>query len=187
MPMNLSLAVTIPEEVKRKLAESIAKMMPLAAETLWVERDQLQLPIATIGEISPAFVPHITAAVTQICAHTPAFPIRIYGYGFFGTKRFPHKVWAAPTPPEALTAIYAKVWKALTTFGFEKPDEEIAPHILLGICKAGIKNQSLLEAMDADEECEFGTWEVKKLTLYDCKTSKRAKVYRKVNQIPLLG
>ncbi len=185
--MNISLAVTIPEEVKLNLAAAMERLMPLAQETLWVERDQLQFPIATIGEISPAFVPHITAAVSQICAHTPSFPTRIYGYGFFGTKRFPHQIWAAPTPPEVLTAIYAEIWTSLIKFGFEKPVEANCPHILLGICKAGIKNQTLIEAMDADETCEFGAWEVKKLTLYDCKTSKRGKIYRKVNQIPLLG
>jgi 2'-5' RNA ligase len=185
--MNISIAVTIPEEVKRNLAAAIERLQPVAHETLWTERDQLQLPIVTIGEIAPAFLPHVTAAATAICAHTPAFPISVTGYGFFGSKRFPHRVWAAIDPPTVLDAMYEEIWNAMRGFGFEKPGELVQPHIVLGICKTGIKNQILVEAMDADEECEFGAWDVRKVTLYDCKTGKNGKVYRKVNQIPLIG
>ena len=185
--MNISLAVTIPEEVKRNLAAAIERLAPVAEETLWVERDQLQLPIVTVGEIAPAFVPHITGAVNKICAHIPPFPIHISDFGFFGTKRFPHKVWAGVDARKVLNSMYTEIWDSLKGFGFEKPDEELHPHIMLGICKAGIRNQRLVETMDADEKYEFGAWNVKKVTLYDCRSSKRGKVHRKVNQIFLAG
>jgi 2'-5' RNA ligase len=152
--MNISLAVTIPDEVKYSLA---------------------------------AFVPHITSAVSTVCANTAAFPIHASNFGFYGTKRFPHNVWAAIDVTEVLTELYEAIWNAMKTFGFKKPDEEFHPHIVLGICKTGIKNQPLTDAMHADEKYDFGAWDVKKVTLYDCKTSKRGKVHRKVNQIPLLG
>jgi 2'-5' RNA ligase len=184
--MNLSLAVTIPEDVKRKLAAAIERLAPEAEDTLWTERDQLQLPIVTVGEIAPAFVPHITAALSKICAHTPVFPLHLYGYGFFGTKRFPHNAWAAVDSSEVLTNMHTEIWDALKKFGFEKPDEDYLPHVMLGICKAGIRNKRLVDAMDEDHDCEFGLWDVKKITLYDCKTSNRGKVHRKVNQILLM-
>ncbi|MFA7173628.1 MAG: RNA 2',3'-cyclic phosphodiesterase [Kiritimatiellia bacterium] len=185
--MHISLAVTIPEEVKLNLAAGIKRLEPVTRETLWVERDQLQLPIVEIGEIAPAFYPHIAAATAKICGQFAAFTLRMYGYGFLGTKRFPHQLWAAVTPAKPLIAIHDELWKALTNFGFEKPLVKMTPHVLLGICKTGIRNLSVVEAMDADEDCEFGTWDVQRVALYDCKTSKRGKVYRRVNQFPLGG
>ena len=187
MGMNISLAVTIPEDVKRNLAAAIERLSPVAEDTLWIERDQLQLPIVTVGEIAPAFVPHITGAVSKTCAHIPPFPIRISDFGFFGTKRFPHNIWAAVDAPDLLNSMYTEIWESLKNFGFEKSVEELHLNILLGICKTGVRNQRLIEAMDVDEEHEFGAWDVKKVTLYDCKSSKRGKVHRKVNQIFLAG
>ncbi|MDD2599068.1 MAG: RNA 2',3'-cyclic phosphodiesterase [Kiritimatiellae bacterium] len=185
--MNISLAVTIPEEVKYNLAAGIQRLKPVTLETLWVERDQLQLPIVTIGEIAPAFYPHIAEVTNEICEQFAAFTLSIFGYGFLGTKRFPHQLWAAVTPAEPLVAMHNELWKAVAKFGFKKPESPLTPHVLLGICKTGIRNLSAVEAMDADENCEFGTWDVKRVTLYDCKTSKRGKVYRRVNQFPLGG
>ena len=185
--MNISIAVTIPEEVKRKLAMAIERLEPVAEETLWEERDQLQLPIIAVGELAPAFVPHITAALEKICVRTAPFPIHVSGFGFHGTKRFPHNVWAAVDPVPALDQIYEEIWEVLTKFGFDKPAEDLIPHIVLGICKVGIRNRELVEAMDVDPDYEFGCWDVKKVTLYDCRTSRRGKVHRKVNQILLRG
>lgn len=185
--MNITVAVTIPEEVKLNLAAAIKRLAPLTAETLWVERDQLQLPIVEIGEIAPAFLPHVTATTAKLCEQVAAFSLRVYGYGFLGTKRFPHQLWAGVTPAEPLVAIHDELWRALTQFGFEKPTKEMTPHILLGICKTGIKNLNAIEAMDEDENCEFGGWDVKRVALYDCKTSKRGKSYRRLNQFSLDG
>ena len=185
--MNISLAITIPDEVKHTLADAIERFQPHAEGTRWVERDQLQLPIVTIGEVSPAFVPHITDAVTKVCSSSPALAVHVYGFGFYGTKRFPHNVWAAVDPLEEMDTIYESIWDAITKFGFRKPDEEYRPHILLGSCHGGVKNRALIDAIDADEEIEIGTWMASKLTLYDCKSSKRGKVHKKLNQLLLRG
>lgn len=185
--MNISLAITIPDEVKHTLADAIERFQPYAEGTRWVERDQLQLPVVTIGEISPAFVPHITDAVTQVCRQSPAFPVHVYGFGFYGTKRFPHNVWAAVEPSEEMNDLFEAIWDSITRFGFKKPDDDYRPHILLGSCKGGVKNRALIDAIDADEELEIGSWEVRKLTMYDCKSSKRGKVHKKLNQLPFGG
>jgi len=182
--MNISLSITIPDSVKHALADAIDRFTDLAEGTRWVERDQLQLPIVTIGEVSPAFVPHITEAVTDICSQSPSFPIHVYGFGFFGTKRFPHNVWAAVDFIQEMDDLYEEIWGAVQKFGFEKPVEDYRPHILLGSCLGGVKNRKLIDALDADDNIEFGSWIAKKMTIYDCKTSKRGKVYRKVNQLP---
>ena len=185
--MNISLAITIPDEVKHNLADAIERFQPHAEGTRWVERDQLQLPVVTIGEISPAFVPHITDAVSKICSAAPVFPVHVYGFGFYGTKRFPHNVWAAVDPSEEMDDLFETIWSSITKFGFKKPDEDYRPHILLGSCKGGVKNRALIDAIDADEEMEIGSWEARKITMYDCKSSKRGKIHKKVNQLLLKG
>lgn len=183
--MYISLAITIPDEVKRTLAAAIERFQPHAEGTRWEERDQLQLPIVTIGKISRAFLPHITEAVTEICNDYSAFPVHAYGFGFFGTKRFPHNVWAAVDPSEIMNDLYEALWAPIAKFGFKKPVEAYRPHIRLGSCKGGVKNRALIDAMDADEEMEMGSWEARALTIYDCKMGKRGKVHKKLVQVAL--
>lgn len=182
--MNISLAVTIPDEVKRTIAAAIARHEPVAERGRWVERDQLQFAIVTVGEVAPAFVPHITEAVAELCSGTQPFPVHACGFGFYGTKRFPHNVWAAVDPEPAMSALYESLWKVVSPFGFSKPREDFRPHIILGTFPGGVKNRRLIDALDADEEIEFGVWRATRLTIYDCRSDKRGKSYRKITQLP---
>ena len=185
--MNISLAITIPDDVKRTLASAIERHESQAVKARWVERDQLQFPIVTVGEVSPAFVPHITEAITGICAETPAFPVHACGFGFFGTKRFPKSVWAAVDPEPRMFDLYENIWDEIRKFGFTKPVEDYRPHILLGTFPGGTKNRALIDALDEDQEIEFGCWNANRLTFYDCKSGKRGIIHRKVNQLPFGG
>ncbi|MFO7937753.1 MAG: RNA 2',3'-cyclic phosphodiesterase [Kiritimatiellia bacterium] len=185
--MNISLAISIPDEIKHTLADAIERHSPAAKDVRWTERDRLQFPLVDIGEISPAFLPHITDTTEKICARSPAFPVHVYGFGFYGTKRFPHNIWAAVDPRDEMDNLYEAIWDSIEKFGFKKPVEDYRPHILLGSCLGGVKNRKLIDALDADEDADFGSWTAGKLTVYDCKSSKRGKVYRKIKQLPLLG
>ncbi len=183
--MNISLAITIPDETKRRLASAIERHADAAVKARWAERDQLQFPIVTVGETATAFLPHLSEAFTGLCAEAKPFPVHVYGFGFFGSKRFPHSVWAAVDPVEEMFEIYDRAWRRIEQFGFTKPTQEFRPHIILGTFRGGVKNRNLIDELDADTDIEFGTWQITRLAIYDCREKKRGRSYRKLDQFPL--
>ena len=183
--MNVSLAITIPDEIKHTLSAASARHADAAVSARWVERDHLQFPIVNIGAVAPSFVPHITEAITGICRSAASFPVHVYGFGFYGSKRFPHSVWAAVEPEDAMFDLYEKLWGAVSQFGFTKPKEEFRPHIILATFPGSAKNRPLLDALDADEDIEFGVWHATRLAIYDCRVGRNGRSYRKLDQLPL--
>jgi 2'-5' RNA ligase len=45
----------------------------------------------------------------------------------------------------------------------------------------------VIEAMDEDEEVNFGTWEIARVTLFESRLTPRGPVYRTLGHSPLSG
>jgi 2'-5' RNA ligase len=133
--MRAFLAITLPDEVKAKLCEAVKRLTPIAEGVTWCKRDQLHLTLAFLGEVSPAILPHVTAASERICAARPVFPCRAYGLGFFGNKRNPKVLWAGVDPSPDLDALHESLWQELKKFGFKNDEQAFRPHITLGRCR----------------------------------------------------
>jgi 2'-5' RNA ligase len=183
--MRAFLAIALPDEVKARLTEAIKRLTPLAEGVTWCKRDQLHLTLAFLGEVSPAILPHVTAASERVCAALPAFDCRAYGLGFFGNKRNPKVLWAGVDPSPELEALHEGLWKELKKFGFEDKEGEFRPHITLGRCREAARNHPVIEAMADDEDVAFGEWDVKRVTLYESRLTPQGAVYRNLGHIPL--
>jgi 2'-5' RNA ligase len=176
--MRVFLAISIPDDVKARLAAASQRLAPVAVDVTWRKRDQFHLTLAFLGEVSPAILPHLTAAAERVCAARPAFVCRAYGFGFFGTKRNPRTLWAGVAPTPALDSLYDGLWGELMKFGYENNEIEFRPHITLGRSRESTRNHPVVQAMAADEECAFGEWEVTRITLYESRLTPRGPVYR---------
>lgn len=183
--MRVFLAITVPDDIKTRLAAAVARLTPAAVDVKWCAHEQFHLTLAFLGEIAPAILPHVNEAVTRVCTGTPAFTSRVYGLGFFGTRRNPKTLWAGVDPSPDLEALQTNLWRQLKKYGF--PDKEAAfrPHITLGRCRETARNVSLTAAMDAEENIDFGTWCVKRVTLYESRLTPRGPAYRTLRHTPL--
>ena len=175
--MRAFLAIALPDDIKAKLTEAIQRFTPVASEVTWCTRDQFHLTLAFLGQVSPAILPHVTAAVDRVCASTPSFTCRAYGFGFFGTKRNPSSLWAGIDPAPGLMSLQERLWTELKKFGFENSGRDFRPHVTLGRCRESARNHPVIEAMDADENADFGKWPVKRVTLYESRLTPRGPVY----------
>ena len=185
--MRIFLAITPPEEVKARFAEAVQRLTPFGTDIVWCKRDQFHLTLAYLGEVSPAILPHATAAAERVCSTLPAFDCRAYGFGFFGNKRNPKTFWASIEPTPELDALHEGLWRAFSRFGFKDAEEEFRPHITLGRGREASRNAALLEAMDADEAIDFGAWSVSRITFYESKPAPHGPVHRILAQIGLAG
>jgi 2'-5' RNA ligase len=185
--MRVFLAIALPDDVKAKLTSAVQRFAPVAIDVKWYTKDQFHLTLAYLGEVSPAILPHVTAAADRVCATLPAFPCRAFGLGFFGTKRNPQTLWAGIDPQPTLEALQESLWKELKKFGFENGEPDFSPHITLGRCRESARNHPVVEAMDADEEVSFGEWEVARVTLFESRLTPRGALYRALSHSALAG
>jgi len=185
--MRAFLAIALPDGIKAKLTAAIQRFAPVAAEVKWCTKDQFHLTLAFLGEVSPAILPHVTAATERVCASTPAFTCRAYGLGFFGTKRNPSSLWAGIAPAPELMLLQERLWMELKKFGFENSERDFRPHVTFGRCRESVRNHPVIEAMDADENVDFGKWPVKCVTLYESRLTPRGPVYHALAHTALAG
>ena len=185
--MRVFLAISVPEEVRALLTAATRRLAPVATDVTWCKRDQFHLTLAFLGDVSPAILPHVTAAADRIGATLPPFTCHVCGLGFFGTKRNPKTLWAGVTPTPELEALYAGLWQALGRFGFENGEDGFQPHITLGRCRESARNHPVIEAMDADEESDFGAWPVKRVTFYESRLTPHGPVYKALTHSAFTG
>lgn len=183
--MRAFLAIALPDDVKLRLTEAIQRLAPAAVDVTWCKRDQLHLTLAFLGEVSPAILPHVTAAAERVCSALPAFTCRAYGLGYFGTKRNPKVLWAGVDLAPELEALHEGLWTQLKKFGYENKEDEFRPHITLGRCREAARNHPLVKAMDADDSVDFGEWEAKRITLYESRLTPQGAQYRNLAHIAL--
>ena len=185
VPMRVFLAIALPDDIKAKLTAAIQRFAPVAPEVKWCTRDQLHLTLAFLGEVSPAILPHVTAAANRVCASTPAFTCRAYGLGFFGTKRTPTSLWAGIDPSPELMSLQEQLGTELKKFGLENSGRDFRPHVTLGRCRKSVRNHPVIEAMAAGENADFGKWPVKRVTLYESRLTPRDPIYRTLTHAAL--
>lgn len=183
--MRVFLAIAVPDDVKTRLAAAARRLAPAAADVAWCTRDQYHLTLAFLGEAAPAILPHVTTAAARVCAAMPPFACRAFGLGFFGNRRNPKTLWAGVDPTPELEALHEGLWTALKAFGFSDKEAGFRPHITLGRCREAARNQALTQAMDEDEDVAFGSWDVRRITLCESRTTPRGAVYRTLDGIDL--
>lgn len=183
--MRVFLAINPSDEVRIRLAAAVARLSPLSRDVTWCKRDQLHLTLAFLGEVSPAILPHVTAAAERVCSALTAFGCRAYGLGFFGNKRNPKVLWAGVDPSPELDALHEGLWSELKRFGLENREADFRPHITLGRCRDASRNQALTEAMGEEPDVAFGEWEARRVTLYESRLSPQGAVYRNLAHVAL--
>lgn len=185
--MRSFIAISIPDAVKNQLKEAVRRLAPAAVDVTWCTKDQFHLTIAFLGETAPAILPHVSASLTRLCATVSPFTCRAYGYGFFGTKRNPKVVWGGVEPIQELGELHETIATELKRFGFEIEEGAFRPHVTLGRCKERARNLPLIEAMDAEEQLDFGSWSATGLTLFESRLSPKGAIYSTLNRFQFGG
>lgn len=182
--MQTFLAIAVPEDIRKKLVDAMARLAPHAKGVKWAAKDHFHIILAFMGEIAPAFIQYASDAVQKICDQTPPFSCQIDGYGYWGNKRNPTSIWASVSLPPELEELQEKIAKALKKYGIQIDHEDFRPHIPLGHCGIATPNRELLESMDQDQQANFGEFIVNKIGLYQVRPQAKGPVYRTVAKFP---
>jgi 2'-5' RNA ligase len=185
--MRNFIAIPLPDAVKNRVKEAVQRLAPAAVDVTWCTKSQFHLTLAFLGETAPSILPHLSEGLMRLCAEVRPFTCRAYGYGFFGSKRNPKVVWAGVDPAPKLLELQEAVAMELSRFGFKIEVKAFRPHVTLGRCKERARNYPLIQAMEAEEQVDFGSWSVTGLTLFESRLSPRGAIYSVLARFPFGG
>lgn len=126
---RLFVAVPLPDTLRADLAEQVAALHADAPDGIrWVDPESWHLTLAFLGDMDPARVPALTAALREAVAPIPAFTASIRGIGAFPRPSSARVIWLGVDGGEALRRLANAVADAC---GVER-DGPFRGHITIG-------------------------------------------------------
>ena len=169
---RLFVAIRPPEDVRDLLIDAMDDSPALR----WVGDEQLHLTLRFIGEVERPVANDIGAALNRL--RSPPFELRVSGVGKF-EKRNGGALWAAVEPKPPVTALTAKVERALQQAGLEPERRAFTPHITLARW-----NRRNAEAVDAflrrNGDLHSDPFAVDRFILFESKLSRHGAHYEEV-------
>jgi 2'-5' RNA ligase len=121
---RLFVAIRPPQDIRDLLIDAMDDSPALR----WVGDEQLHLTLRFIGEVERPVANDIAHALQRlVCA---AFELRIAGVGKF-EQRNRGALWAGVQPKEPVSALAAKIERALQQVGLAAEHRAFMPHITL--------------------------------------------------------
>ena len=174
---RLFVAIRPPEDVRDLLIDAMDDSPALR----WVGDEQLHLTLRFIGEVERPIANDIGAALNHL--RSPPFELRVSGVGKF-EKRNGGALWAAVEPKSPVTALAAKVERALQQTGIEPERRAFTPHITLARW-----NRRNAEAVDAflrrNSDLHSEPFAVDRFILFESKLSRHGPHYEEVASFEL--
>ncbi len=162
--MRLFTAIDIPEEVRRALGMTVARLRP-AAKVSWTDVEKLHITTKFIGEWPQERLEELKAALRGV-GSPGEIEIRIAGLGWFPNARQPHVLWAGVTASAGLAMLAGATESALEGLGIAAEQRKFSPHLTLARIRERSKLGGLRGAVEALGEPEFGTFSAAAFYLY---------------------
>lgn len=171
-PANIRtfIAVGVPAAAQQILADAAGRLRAHTPPAVrWAAPDGMHLTLKFLGNIAPALVEPLLAALSDAAQQTAPFDLRMSGLGAFPHPRRPRVLWAGITgDTDALTALQQSVERASLGLGFTPESRPFAPHITLGRVRQSADSRALHlvgEAISAAPPLPPSSWTVDAIQL----------------------
>ena len=151
----------------------------------WVNEDNLHITLKFLGDTPEKDVPIITESLKKSLADTRRFYLRIIGFGYFGSSRFPRVLWFGTEDGGQLQQLYKELNKGLEKYGPTEKSNVFKPHLTIGRVKE-FKSMNTLFELEAEFAGEtFQTTLVNEVILYESFLKPTGPVYKVVEKVEL--
>jgi RNA 2',3'-cyclic 3'-phosphodiesterase len=174
---RLFVAIRPPEQVRDLLIDAMDDSPALR----WVGDEQLHLTLRFIGEVERPIANEIAGALSRF--HSPRFDLRVKGVGKF-EQRNGGALWAAVDPKHPVTALAAKVKRAVQLVGLEPERRAFSPHITLA--RWNRRNAGAVDAfLRRNGDLHSEPFTVERFILFESKLSRHGPHYEEVAEFEL--
>ena len=180
--MRLFVAIEISADLRKLIAEFVARVQPPLANARWVRPEGLHITLKFLGNVGDERRSAIEAALRQIQA--PPVTLSLQNIGVFPNPRSPRILWVGIESGPELGSLARKADEALAPLDFEREKRAFSPHITLARFKEATKTSSLCSALP-ESNPSFGTMTAREFHLYESKLSPKGSSYFKVASFAL--
>lgn len=181
--MRLFVALDLPEEVRRSLAEVIARLKPKCLDARWVRPESMHLTLKFIGHaIADGDAQKLGELRTALATiHSPE-PVEIHyrGVGFFPGPKRPRVVWCGVESSPNLSQIAADIDAALSPLGIPREKRAFVPHLTLARIEPPRLVEELARAAQELASTGFGSARETEYYLFESKLKPSGAIYTKL-------
>jgi 2'-5' RNA ligase len=133
------IAIELDDATRRATAAAIRDLCegPGGDRIRWARPETLHVTLRFLGDIDPARVPALTAALHAEVAAVPAFALTFGDLGAFPSPRRPQVVFFRVGPQQPLEVLASAVERAVVQAGFAAATRPFRPHLTLGRARRG--------------------------------------------------
>jgi 2'-5' RNA ligase len=180
------IAIDLPEDTRKTLSVVQEKLEQSRAAVRWVKPPAIHLTLKFLGNILPAQVDDIAAAIEQLVRDEPPLTLCVAGLGGFPSTRKPRVIWVGLRGEvERLANIQAGLEKVLEPLGFAREGRGFRPHLTIGRVKDRHRLQPLIEAMSTLKLPKFNCFDADEIILYKSELRPTGAIYTKLHRMPL--
>ena len=177
--MRLFTAVDIDDDVRKRLADLLARLRPLA-KLNWTTPDRMHITAKFIGEWPEDRLEEMKRTLASV-GSPGAFEIEIRDLGWFPNSRHPRVFWAGVHGGSALEVLAHATEDAVFELGVGREDRAYSPHLTLARIREAVPLEALRRELDSIGDIEFGIVRPSAFYLY----LSRAGRYTKLAEFPL--
>jgi 2'-5' RNA ligase len=184
--MRLFIAIEIPDEVKKEMAEVQRRLKGSGVEASWPRAGGIHLTLKFLGETPEALVPDILDGMRQAGGGMGPFRLEVVGTGTFPNPKNARVVWIGLSGDlETLSRLQAGVEDAMVRLGMEREQRKFTPHLTLGRIKYIRSRDRWLNALEENKDVTLPGFDVTAVSLMKSELKPSGAVYTEVGKIEL--
>jgi 2'-5' RNA ligase len=181
--VRLFVALEIPSAVRENLAALIRDLRAIAPQPKWVRAENLHVTLKFIGEVPPAKLEAIRAALPAVRCGQPV-ELRFRGLGFFPGEKRPRVFWAGLDTSPNLAAIAGDIDQRLEKVAVAREQRVFAPHLTLARFEPPGVSEKLRAAIQENAARDFGTLRIREFHLIASKLKPTGAEYTTLQSFP---
>lgn len=183
--MRLFIALDIPGEIRKRLAEYMERVRCYAGDARWARVEGLHVTLKFIGEVKDPKPEEIKRALNDVKASQ--FEVNFENVGFFPTPKSPRVFWVGVQSGEELAHLASMIDQTTEKLGIAREERTFSPHLTLA--RAGTRDPHSLKGLSplltAEAAPQFGTMTAREFWLYQSQTGPGGSRYTKLQRYPL--
>jgi RNA 2',3'-cyclic 3'-phosphodiesterase len=180
------IAIEIPEDTKKAIAEVQERLKASGAEASWTRPESIHLTLKFLGEVPEERVSTVMAALVRSGEVLHTFRLTVAGTGVFPNVKDPRVVWVGVSGDlDQLKVLQISVEEQMVRLGFPQDDRRFTPHLTLGRIKRFSSRQDWKQALETVRGVKLPGFEVSAISLVKSELKKTGAVYTEMGRVEL--
>jgi len=180
------IALELPQEMKKALADLQAELRSRTDCVRWVKPEHIHLTLKFLGPTEEGLVEPVARILSNLAQGVTPFRTQIAGLGAFPNSRNPKVMWVGmPGEQGSLLKFQQQLEDALAPVGFAKEKRLFAPHLTLGRVKEGKGKRELEQLIETYQSKNLGNFAADKIIFFRSDLQPSGPVYSALKTIKL--